>query len=154
MWNGLSWHCYLEVYYEPFFSENLMKLYVQLHAPANLHRKNRRWFILNRPLSQSGCCIYSMAQQPLLGQGLLIIEVSWSHSVRHSTFSTTLLDEWPARRRDLYLTTHNNHKRQTSMFPAGFEPAVPASERPQTHALDRAATGTGFWLLYRRAVSP
>jgi hypothetical protein len=27
---------------------------------------------------------------------------------------------------------------------AGFEPTVPASERPQTHALDRAATGIGY----------
>jgi hypothetical protein len=26
---------------------------------------------------------------------------------------------------------------------AGFEPAIPARERPQTHALDRAATGIG-----------
>jgi hypothetical protein len=26
------------------------------------------------------------------------------------------------------------------MSPAGFEPAFPASERPQTHALDRADT--------------
>ena len=30
------------------------------------------------------------------------------------------------------------------MSPAGFEPAIPASERPQTHALDRATTGTGL----------
>ena len=28
--------------------------------------------------------------------------------------------------------------------PAGFEPAIPASERPQTHALDRAASGIGL----------
>jgi hypothetical protein len=28
------------------------------------------------------------------------------------------------------------------MSSAGFEPAIPASERPQTHALDRAATRT------------
>jgi hypothetical protein len=28
----------------------------------------------------------------------------------------------------------------------GFEPTIPASERPQTHALDRAATGIGFTL--------
>ena len=28
---------------------------------------------------------------------------------------------------------------------AGFEPAIPASERPQTHALDRAATGIGIF---------
>ena len=26
------------------------------------------------------------------------------------------------------------------MPPVGFEPAIPVSERPQTHALDRAAT--------------
>ena len=29
------------------------------------------------------------------------------------------------------------------MTPVGFEPKVPARERPQIHALDRAATGTG-----------
>jgi hypothetical protein len=27
------------------------------------------------------------------------------------------------------------------MFPTGFEPAIPASEQPHTHTLDRAATG-------------
>jgi hypothetical protein len=35
------------------------------------------------------------------------------------------------------------------MNPAGFEPAVPASEWPQTYALDRAAIGIGkeiIWL--------
>ena len=30
------------------------------------------------------------------------------------------------------------------MPPAGFEPAIPGSEQPQTHVLDRAATGIGF----------
>jgi hypothetical protein len=29
------------------------------------------------------------------------------------------------------------------MPPAGFEPIIPASERLQTHALDRVATGIG-----------
>jgi hypothetical protein len=29
------------------------------------------------------------------------------------------------------------------MPPAGFEHAIPASKRPQTHALDRAATWIG-----------
>ena len=27
------------------------------------------------------------------------------------------------------------------MPPAGFKPEIPASEQPETHALDRAATG-------------
>jgi hypothetical protein len=30
------------------------------------------------------------------------------------------------------------------MPPAGFESAVPASEKPKTHALDRAVTGIGL----------
>jgi len=29
------------------------------------------------------------------------------------------------------------------MHSVGFEPAIPASERPRTHALDRTATGIG-----------
>jgi len=29
------------------------------------------------------------------------------------------------------------------MAPAGFEPTTSAGERPQTHGLDSAATGTG-----------
>ena len=34
------------------------------------------------------------------------------------------------------------------MLPAGFEPAIPAGERPQTHALDRAATGIDLHFYY------
>ena len=48
-----------------------------------------------------------------------------------------------ASRTDLCLTTHNTHKRQASLYPAGFEPAIPAIDRPQTLALDRSATGIG-----------
>jgi len=73
------------------------------------------------------------------GQHLLIVEDS-SHSFRHTTFGRTPLDEWSARLRDVYLTTHNIHK--TQMPPARFEPAIPASERPQIHALDGVATHT------------
>jgi len=50
-------------------------------------------------------------------------------------FDTTLgrapLDEGSALRRGLYLTTHYIHKGQTYMPPAGFAPAIPATERPQ-----------------------
>ena len=34
------------------------------------------------------------------------------------------------------------------MVPARFEPTIPASERQQTHALDGAATGTGYNNIY------
>ena len=60
----------------------------------------------------------------------------------HTRIGRTPLDEWSARRSDLYLTTHDVHKRHIPMQPAGFEPTIPASERRQTHALDRAATDT------------
>jgi hypothetical protein len=57
-------------------------------------------------------------------------------TLRHTTVGRTPLDEWSARR-----TAHDVRKRLTSILSAGFEPAIPASERPQTHALDRSATG-------------
>jgi len=69
--------------------------------------------------------------------------LGFTTTLRHTTLGRTPLDEWSAPRTDLYLTTHNTHNRQTSMPPVGFEPTIPAGERPQTHALDRAATGTG-----------
>ena len=57
----------------------------------------------------------SLARQPLSRprpphhRGLTI-------TLRHTTLGRTRLDEWPARRRDLYLTTtHNTHNRQTDI---------------------------------------
>jgi len=67
------------------------------------------------------------------------------HTQRRITVGRTPLYEWSARRRDLYLKTHNTHNRQTSMPPVGFKPTISAGERPQTYALDRAATGIGNW---------
>jgi hypothetical protein len=53
-------------------------------------------------------------------------------TLRNTTLGRTPLNEWSARRRDLYLTKHNAHKRSTFIPPAEFEPSIPASERPQT----------------------
>jgi hypothetical protein len=47
--------------------------------------------------------------------------------------------------RPLPATTHNTYKRQTSMASARFEPAIPASKRPQGYA-----TGIGVSVLYLR----
>jgi hypothetical protein len=93
------------------------------------------------------------------------------HTQQRTTVGRTPLDEWSARRRDLYLTAHNTHNRQTSMPPVRFEPTISADEPSQTsrrrravadepsqtsrrgravadepsqtYALDRAVTGTG-----------
>ena len=52
------------------------------------------------------------------------------HAQRSTTVGRTPLDEWSARRRDLYLTTHDTHSRQISMPPVRFEPTIWAGERP------------------------
>jgi hypothetical protein len=65
------------------------------------------------------------------------------HTQRPTTVGRTPLDEWSARRRDLYLTTHNIHNRQISMPAVKFEPTISAGERLLSYALKSAASGTG-----------
>ena len=42
------------------------------------------------------------------------------HTQRRATVGRTPLSEWSIRRRNLYLTTHNNHNRKTSTPPSGI----------------------------------
>src|SRR5215475_206510 len=60
------------------------------------------------------------------------------HTQQHNTLCRTALDGRSASRRDLYLTTHDTHNRQISMFPVGFEPKISAGERPQAARLLRS----------------
>jgi len=68
---------------------------------------------------------------------------------RRTTVGRTPLDEWSARRRDLYLTTHNTHNRQTSMPPGEV----------RTHDLSRRAASDlrlrprGHWDRHKFSVS-
>jgi hypothetical protein len=80
---------------------------------------------------------------PQWAKGLLIIETWRSYSDTPSSVGILWTSDQPVA--DLYLTTHNTHNRQTSVTPEGFKPTIPTSERPQNHALDRAATGIGFF---------
>jgi len=74
-----------------------------------------------------------LAQQPQLGQGLLIHEVYKSQ--RRTTVCRIPLDEWLARRRAHCLTTHNTHKRQTSIRNRNFNRLAAADLRlrPRGH---------------------
>ena len=73
----------------------------------------------------------------------------WGFTItfRHTTVGRTSLDQWSAQRSDLYLTTQQHPQRQKPMHPAGFEPKISVSDRPQTQALDRAATGIGRFIV-------
>ena len=60
--------------------------------------------------------------------------------LRHTTLDRTPPGEWSDRRTDLYLTTHNTHNRQTSVFPTGFKTRKPSKRatadlrlRPRDH---------------------
>jgi hypothetical protein len=63
---------------------------------------------------------FLMARPPLGDLGCLIFRGFTITVFRHTTVGRIPLDEWPARRRDLYLTTNNIHTRGTSMPPVGF----------------------------------
>jgi hypothetical protein len=83
-----------------------------------------------------------MKQHPLVGLGLLIIEASRSHS--GTPYSIELLCKNDQPNAENFVPDNTQHvQRQATMIPAAFEPTIPASERPQTHSLDRAAIGIG-----------
>ena len=73
-----------------------------------------------------------MVQQPYAGPSRFIVQASRLHTLRHTTLGKTPLGEVSARA-ETFTSQHI-----TSMSLAGLEPAIPATERLQSHALDRA----------------
>jgi hypothetical protein len=73
-------------------------------------------------------------------------------TLRHTTLGGTPLDEWSARQR--LLPDNTQHSQETDIHaPERFELAIPASEQPQTHALDHMATGIGQETVYREKMA-
>ena len=77
--------------------------------------------------------IFFRGSTALAGLGVLIAQVSGSYS--DSPHSVRLF--WTSDRSVPETTTWQHTALTTSMPPAGLEPTIPASERPQTLALDR-----------------
>ena len=71
--------------------------------------------------------------------GCLVVEVSISHIIRHTQPIRIL---WTSDQLVAEAATYTTHNKRTSMPSAGFEPAIPATQRLQTDALGRTATGT------------
>ena len=74
----------------------------------------------------------------LVGLGLLCEFFFFSITLRHTPLGRTPLGEWSARRRDLYLTTHNIHKGHIRAL-GGIRARKPS----QRATLDREAIGIG-----------
>jgi hypothetical protein len=81
-----------------------------------------------------------MVRQPVMGQGLRMVETLQSHS--NAPHSLEL--PWTSDQRAQQTLPDNTQKSQTSTLPAGLKPAFSEDKRPQNHALDREATGIGF----------
>jgi hypothetical protein len=61
--------------------------------------------------------------------------------IRHTRYDSPRRVIGPSQRP---LPDNTQNSQEKDIHPsAGFEPAIPTSEQPQTHALDRAATGIG-----------
>jgi len=84
-----------------------------------------------------------MTQQPLVGQGLFIVEVLRSLSDTERSAGLLWTSDQPDAKTSICQHTTLTTDRLTSMSPAGFETAIPASERPQTHAFDPDVTIMG-----------
>jgi len=81
-----------------------------------------------------------MSRQLLIGQGLLNVKVPRSYS--DTPHGRTPLDEWLARRRDLYLTTHNTYEQTGIHAPGGIRTRSPSK---RAAAADRRLTRRGHW---------
>jgi len=82
-----------------------------------------------------------MAVRPLVDLGILC-----KFPPSHSCTSHSVGIFWTSDRPVAEISaskTHNTHKRKTVMCPEGFETAIPANERPQIDALERAVAGIG-----------
>jgi hypothetical protein len=84
---------------------------------------------------------FSMAQQPLVGQCLLIIEASRSHSDTLHTAGQL----WTSDQPDAKTSTWQHITLTRDRHPCNRGDSNP---RPQTHALDRVATGIGLSFNY------
>ena len=94
----------------------------------------RKWVYFSRTLLT--VLFFLSASQHIVGlysqpfSGLLAYSFGFlDRTQRRATVGRTPPDEWSVRRRELYLTIHNTHNRQTSMPPVWFEPTISAGAR-------------------------
>jgi hypothetical protein len=81
-----------------------------------------------------------MALRPNAGHGLLILEVSRSHTTAHHSQYDSSEQEISSSQRPLPGNT--SHRQLTNIMPPpGFEPTISAGERSQTYASNLTVAG-------------
>jgi hypothetical protein len=104
-----------------------------LGAHHFLHVSRIRVKSLNLRLLMSYIYIYIYMKHPFL--------MFLDHKQQRTTVGRTPLDEWSARRKDLYLTTHDTHNRQISMPLVGFKAKISACGSSPAEILGSNPTG-------------
>ena len=97
----------------------------QRPLPVNIHKTHNRqtsldeWSARRRDLYLSTYTKLTIDRHPWASDQLVAETSTCQHtqSSQQTDIRRTPLDEWWAQHRDLYLTTHNTHNRQTSMLP-------------------------------------
>ena len=128
--NCLSWlSMTFRVHSDFIFCSYSLGLLIQLQQntltdDTDLNRINLKWRVY---IIQLIICLWRDSPQWARASSFMRF---LDHTQRRTTVGRTPMDEWSARRRDLYLTTHDTHSRQTTMPPVGFEPTISADKRP------------------------
>jgi hypothetical protein len=99
---NITYVCVLSTQWRPIYRHRNM-----LTTAATASLRALIGWSFKRSLSVFSEIYLFLAQQSSVGQGLLIHEVSWSHTTHHSR--NDFSGECSARRRDRYLTIHNTH---------------------------------------------
>jgi hypothetical protein len=88
----------------------------------------------------------SVAIRPNASHDLLNLVVSHTtmHHCRQDCFGRVI----SSSQRPLPYNTQHSQQINIHASPVGLKPTISAGERPQTYALDRAATGIGGWVKY------
>jgi hypothetical protein len=105
------------------------------------HKMNRLLYpcYMFRPLSS----FFLVAHQPNSDLGRVTLAVSRSPTIRHTT-GLAPLNEWSASLTGRYLhDTQQTTQMKIQALLAGFEPTIPAINRPQAYILDFMATVIG-----------
>jgi len=91
--------------------------------------------------------LLSTAQQPLVGQGLLIVEVSRSHSDTPHSVGLLWTSDRPYAKTYAWNRTTITRDRQQCPPAAGFEPAIPAtrSRRPTPYTARAPGSADTPW---------
>ena len=88
-----------------------MEFFDQLIGCSVLRKNPGKW---SRLLPVNFCLFVFGPKAPQWARASLFMWFLYQ-TQRRTTVGRTPLDEWAARRRDLYLTKHNTHNRQTSV---------------------------------------